>query len=196
MAKLKGACIGAGYFSQFQYEAWSRIGEVEILALCDLDEVKGQAMAQKHGIPGVYSDYRAMFDEVRPDFVDIITPPETHKEICTEAAQRGIHIICQKPLAPTLAEAEEMVATVHSYGVRMMVHENFRFQPWHREIRNLVKEGRIGTLHSLTFQSRMGDGWGENAYLGRQPYFRTMPKLLVYETGVHFIDTFQSIAGR
>lgn len=196
MAALKGVCIGAGYFSQFQYEAWKRLESVEIKALCDLDESKAQAMAKEHDIPAVYTDYRVMFDEVQPDFVDIITPPATHQELCREAASRGIHIICQKPLAPSLAEAREMVEDARSSEVRMMVHENFRFQPWHREIRRLVNEGRIGdTLHSLTFRSRMGDGWGEEAYLGRQPYFRTMPKLLVYETGVHFIDTFQSIAG-
>ncbi|MBX2819548.1 MAG: Gfo/Idh/MocA family oxidoreductase [Rhodothermaceae bacterium] len=196
MAKLKAVCIGAGYFSQFHYEAWKRIGEVEIMAVCDLDEGKAQAMADLHGVSRVYTDYRAMFDEVKPDFVDVITPPPTHQEICKEAADRGIHVICQKPLAPTLEEAETMVAHARQAGIRMMVHENFRFQPWHREIKKLIDQKRIGaSLHSLTFQSRMGDGWGEEAYLGRQPYFRTMPRLLIYETGVHFIDTFQFLAG-
>jgi predicted dehydrogenase len=77
-----------------------------------------------------------------------------------------------------------------------MVHENFRFQPWHREIKRLLDAGAIGSrLHSLTFRSRPGDGWGADAYLGRQPYFRTMPRLLIYETGVHFIDTFRYLAG-
>jgi D-apiose dehydrogenase len=50
-------------------------------------------------------------------------------------------------------------------------------------------------LHTLYFRTRMGDGWGEDAYLNRQPYFRTMPRLLVHETGVHYIDTFRFLAG-
>ena len=137
-----------------------------------------------------------MFDREKPDFVDIITPPPSHREICAEAGRRGIHIICQKPLAPTLAEARLIVEEASGHGVRFMVHENFRFQPWHREIRRQLECGAIGVkLHSLTFRSRMGDGWGEHAYIPRQPYFREYPQLLVYETGVHFIDTFRSLAG-
>jgi predicted dehydrogenase len=77
-----------------------------------------------------------------------------------------------------------------------VVHENFRFQPWHREIKGLLEAGTVGTrLHSLTFRSRPGDGWGPGAYLNRQPYFRTMPRLLLHETGVPFIDTFRYLAG-
>jgi D-apiose dehydrogenase len=77
-----------------------------------------------------------------------------------------------------------------------MVHDNFRFQPWHREIKRHITAGAIGDrLHSLTFRSRMGDGWGENAYLPRQPYFRDYPRFLVFENGVHFIDTFRFLGG-
>jgi predicted dehydrogenase len=104
--------------------------------------------------------------------------------------------MCQKPLAPTLEEAREIVGSAANEGVRFMVHENFRFQPWHREIKRLIGSGAVGDrLHSLAFRSRMGDGWGENAYIPRQPYFRDYPRLLVYETGVHFIDTFRYLAG-
>jgi len=77
-----------------------------------------------------------------------------------------------------------------------MVHENFRFQPWHRKLRQLIDEGAIGDkLHTFYFRSRMGDGWGEDAYLARQPYFRDYPRLLIFETGVHFIDTFRYLGG-
>ena len=77
-----------------------------------------------------------------------------------------------------------------------MVHENFRFQPWYREIKRQLEAGAIGDqLHSLAFRSRMGDGWGENAYIPRQPYFREYPRLLVFENGVHFIDTYRYLAG-
>jgi len=194
--KLKGACIGAGYFSHFQYEAWQRIPEAEIVAFSNRDEHRAGDIKSRHGLTRWYADYREMFEVERPDFVDVITSPPSHREICAEAAKRGIHIICQKPLAPTVPEAREIVADAGAAGVRFMVHENFRFQPWHREIKRLIESGAIGdTLHSLSFRSRLGDGWGQDAYLARQPYFRDYPRLLVYETGVHFIDTFRFLAG-
>ncbi|GAB6166191.1 Gfo/Idh/MocA family oxidoreductase [Thermostilla marina] len=196
MAKLHGVCVGAGYFSKFQYEAWNRIPEVEITAMCNRNIDRAKPIMEEFGIPRHYVDYREMLEKEKPDFVDIITPPDTHLEMCRIAAEMGIHIICQKPLAPTFDEAKEIVALTDRAGVRFMVHENFRFQPWHREIKRLLTAGAIGDrLHSLYFRMRMGDGWGEDAYLGRQPYFRTMPKLLVFETGVHFIDTFRYLAG-
>ena len=74
-------------------------------------------------------------------------------------------------------------------SVPFMVHENFRFQPWYREIKRLVDRETIGDrLHGLYVRTRTGDGYGDNAYLNRQPYFRQMPRLLIHETGVHFID--------
>jgi predicted dehydrogenase len=196
MKRLRGTCIGAGYFSRFHYDAWRRIPEVEIVACCDLDEERRQGIAAEFGIPRNYADYREMLDRERPDFVDVITPPVTHLGICAEAARRGIQVVCQKPLATSYEEARQIVATAEQAGVRFMVHENFRFQPWHREIKRLLDAGAIGDrLHSLAFRTRMGDGWGPNAYLPRQPYFHTQPRLLVHETGVHFIDTFRYLAG-
>jgi D-apiose dehydrogenase len=194
--KLKGVCIGAGYFSHFQYEAWQRIPEAEIVAFGNRDPERAAEITSKFGLQRHYADYREMFDRERPDFVDVITPPQAHAVICAEAARRGIHVICQKPLAPTFEEAKVIVANAAGAGIRFMVHENFRFQPWHREIKRLLEAGEIGgKLHTLTFRSRLGDGWGENAYIPRQPYFRDYPKLLVHETGVHFIDTFRYLAG-
>ncbi len=194
--KLRGVCIGAGYFSHFQYEAWQRIPEVEIVAFSNRDPAKHAEITQKFGLTKGYTDYIEMFDREKPDFVDVITPPPSHQAICAEAAKRGIHIICQKPLGPSLAVAKEIVANAARAGVKFYVHENFRYQPWHREIKRQIAAGAIGQkLHSLYFRSRMGDGWGENAYIPRQPYFRDYPRLLVYETGVHFIDTFRYLAG-
>ncbi|MFT5885186.1 MAG: putative dehydrogenase [Arcticibacterium sp.] len=193
---LKGVCVGAGYFSRFQYEAWNRIPEVEITALCNRNEKKGKALAVDFGIKTVYTDVAKMLDTEQPDFIDIITPPETHLAFCREAFKRKMDVVVQKPLAPTMAEAKTIVEEAATAGVRLMVHENFRFQPWYREIKKLLTKNAIGeNIFSAYFRMRMGDGWGEEAYLNRQPYFREMPQLLVYETGVHFIDTFRYLFG-
>lgn len=195
MHKLKGVAIGAGYFSKFQYEAWTRIPEVEITALCNSNKERANAIMTAYGVKNHYTDYKEMIIKEKPDFVDIITPPETHFEMCKFAADNGVHIICQKPLAPTFEESKRIVDYVATKNVRFVVHENFRFQPWHREIKKMIDNGAIGDLFNLNFRSRMGDGWGDDAYLSRQPYFRDYKKLLIYETGVHFIDTFRYHAG-
>lgn len=196
MTTLKGVCIGLGYFSQFHLEAWLRMDDIEIVAICDTDLEKARTTAKVLGIPAFYDDMETMLDEEKPDFIDIITPPETHKTLCLKAAERGVHIICQKPLAPSLKEAEEIATAISGYGVRMMVHENFRFQPWHREIKKLLDQETIGNkLHSIHWRMRMGDGWQEDAYMNRQPYFREMKQLFMYETGIHMIDTLRYFGG-
>lgn len=196
MTQFKGVCVGAGYFSHFQYEAWGRIPEVTITAMCNRDPGRARAIMNKFGIANHYADYRAMLEKEEPDFVDIITPPPTHLEMCKVAADLGIHVVCQKPLAPTFDEARQIVDYTGRAGIRFMVHENWRFQPWYREIKKLLGSGVIGDrIHSLYFRSRMGDGWGKDAYIPRQPYFRDYPRFLVYESGIHFIDTYRYIAG-
>ena len=194
-SKIKGVAIGAGYFSKFQYEAWTRIPEVEITALCNSNIGRAEVIMKGYGVKNHYTDYKEMILKEKPDFVDIITPPETHYEMCKFAADNGVHIICQKPLAPSYEESKRIVDYVSKKNVRFVVHENFRFQPWHREIKKIIDNDIIGNLFSLNFRSRMGDGWGDDAYLSRQPYFRDYKRLLVYETGVHFIDTFRYHAG-
>jgi D-apiose dehydrogenase len=192
---LRGVGIGAGYFAPFQYEAWSRIPEVEVVAIYNRTEQRARALMEQHGIPRFYGDWKEMLDVERPDFVDIITPPETHEEMCAAAAARGIHIICQKPLAPSYEASERIVENSTRAGVRFMVHENFRWQPWYRAIKEVQTRGDIGDFTHIHFLMRTGDGWGEEAYLARQPFFREYPRLLLYETGVHFIDTFRFLLG-
>lgn len=197
MNKLRGICIGAGYFSRYQYEAWARIPEVEIAAVCNRDQDKAREVAATYGIPrtAAWAELGTLLDELRPDFVDIITPPETHFEAVRLAAERGIHVICQKPLAPTLDESRRIVRIARDAGIRFLVHENWRWQPWYREIKRQLNAGALGKLFSISVRMRMGDGWQPDAYLARQPFFRTYPRLLVYETAVHFLDTFRFLGG-
>lgn len=194
---LRGVALGAGYFSRFQYEAWQRIPAVRIVAVVNRSVDKARAHAAQYGIPRAagWSELAAVLEAERPDFVDIITPPETHLEAVQLAAARGIAVICQKPLAPSWDECVAVVEAARRAGIRFMVHENFRWQPWYRELRRQLDAGAIGELFSLSLRMRMGDGWPEDAYLSRQPFFRDYPRLLVYETAVHFLDTFRYLGG-
>ena len=194
-AALRGACIGAGYFSAFHFRAWLRLPTVAIVAVCERDPQRAAAARTTLGDVKVYSDVAEMLDREKLDFIDVITPPATHAAIVAAAAARGVHVICQKPLAPSYDEARAIVDGCQQANVRMMVHENFRFQPWHRQIRRMIEHGEIGQVHTLACRCRMGDGWGEDAYLARQPYFRDYSRLFMYETGVHFIDVYRYLAG-
>ena len=195
MSDLRGVAVGTGYFSQFHFDAWQRMPHARIVAVCSRDPVQAHAMAERFAIAKVYPDVGAMLDAERPDFIDIITPPDSHAAIVRLASDRGVHILCQKALAPSYAEARAIVAGAVQAGVRLMVHDNFRFQPWHREIKRLLQDGAIGALQSIACRTRLGDGWGAGAYLSRQPYFRDMPRFLVFETGVHFIDVYRFLGG-
>jgi len=193
--RLRVAVAGAGYFGEFHYEAWRRIPEVEIVGLATLDQGRGAEMAARHGVPKVFADVAEMLDALRPDLLDIVTPPATHLDLVRAAAERGVPAICQKPLAPTLAEAEALVQVAERAGTLLVVHENFRFMPWFRHAKGLLESGLLGAPHAIAFRLRPGDGQGPRAYLDRQPYFQTMERFLIHETGIHFIDVFRYLLG-
>ncbi len=187
--------VGAGYFSQFQYLGWRNIADAECVAIVNRDQAKARAMADRHGVAQVLGDLDAALDALKPDLVDIITPPETHRAFVAKTIARGIPTICQKPFGTSYADAVAITELAERAKVPLIVHENFRWQPWYREARQLIEAGRLGTLHSAAFRLRPGDGQGPLAYLDRQPYFQQMPKFLVRETAIHWIDTFRFLMG-
>ena len=183
--KLRVVGVGAGYFSQYHLAGWRAIDSAELVGWCDRDPARGQR----------YTDAAQMLDREKPDLLDIVTPPESHLELVRLAASRGVSAICQKPLAPTYEEAALIVTTAERAGAPLLVHENFRWTPWHREARRLIDAGALGMLHCVSFRLRPGDGQGARAYLDRQPYFQAMPRFLVHETAIHWIDTFRFLMG-
>ncbi|MBI4606703.1 MAG: Gfo/Idh/MocA family oxidoreductase [Planctomycetes bacterium] len=192
--KLRGAMIGAGYFAGIQAEAWRRMESAEVVAVADPVPGKALAFAERWGIRHAHESASEMLSRHDLDFVDIATRPEPHGELVDLAARRGLHAICQKPLAPTWEQCARMVEACEGAGVRLLVHENWRWQPWYRQAKRLIDEGRVGRPFQLTFQWRTGDGTGPKPYVV-QPYFREMPRLLVYEALVHLLDTFRYLAG-
>ena len=191
MTQLRVACAGAGYFAGFHYNSWARMDRVDLVGACDLDLARAEAT----GLPA-YSDLSSMLSGTRPDVLDIILPPEAHAQAIEMAiAYRIPAIICQKPFCCDLAEATRMAEIAESAGIRLIVHENFRFQPWYRALKHALDAGRVGQLLQVTFRLRPGDGQGPDAYLDRQPYFQAMERFLVHETAVHWIDTFRYLCG-
>ncbi len=193
--KLRIAAVGAGYFSQFQYDAWARIQEVEVVAICNRHPDRAGAIAEKYAIDSIYDNIHTMLDTEKPDLLGIITPPQTHSEYCRAAIDRAIVAICQKPFTGSLNEAEDLVKYAQENQGMVVIHENFRFQPWYSKIKALLDTGRLGDLYEIQFRLRPGDGMGPDAYHERQPYFRNMQRFLVHETAVHLIDVFRYLFG-
>jgi D-apiose dehydrogenase len=106
---LKVVTVGAGYFSAFHHDAWARLPEVDLAAVCDLDPAKAQAFAERFGVPRHYADVAAMLDREQPDLVDIATPPATHLALIRETMARRLPTICQKAFCRSLDEAREAV---------------------------------------------------------------------------------------
>ncbi|MDW3204305.1 MAG: Gfo/Idh/MocA family oxidoreductase [Alphaproteobacteria bacterium] len=188
---LKVAVIGAGYFAQFHHDAWRRIPRADLTAVADRDIAKARATGAS-----AFDDPARMLQSVRPDLVDIATPPDTHLDMIRLALDSGVRaIICQKPFCGAIDAAQEAVRLAEAAEATVVVHENFRFQPWYRTARRLLREGRIGTVMQASFRMRPGDGQGPEAYLARQPYFQQMPRFLVHETAIHWVDTFRFLLG-
>lgn len=197
MSKLKGVVVGAGYFSRFHHDAWNRIEDVEIVANCDLDLEKAKSFADEFQIAEsiLPDDLLKRLAELKPDFIDIVTPPATHFDLCKVAIESNCAIVCQKPLAPSWDETLKLADLIRQSEVRFMAHENWRWQPWYRQMKALIEADEIGEVFHCNVHCRMGDGWGDDAYLARQPFFRDYERLFIFETGIHFLDTFRFLFG-
>lgn len=188
---LRVAGLGAGYFSRFHYDAWQRIEGVELVGACDRDIHK----ARDTGAPA-FDDLEAMLRQTAPDLLDVILPPVAQAQAIRAALASGVRtLICQKPFCTTMEQAYTITQEAEDAGALLIIHENFRFQPWYRAIKSCLDAGQIGTVQQITFRLRPGDGQGPEAYLDRQPYFQQMPRFLVHETAVHWIDTFRFLLG-
>lgn len=190
---LKGIIVGAGHFADIQLGAWESVQGAQVTAVLSRTLGKAGQLAGKYGI-AAYDDWDRAIAEQQPDFIDVCTPPDSHFHYVRLAADRGLPVLCQKPLAPTEEEGEALVRYGRDRGVPLMINENWRWQGWYREIRRLIDEGRLGRLYTAYFAMRPGDGWGDEPY-PVQPYFKEMEKFLLYETGVHWIDTYRYLFG-
>jgi D-apiose dehydrogenase len=186
--------VGAGYFSQFHLRGWQKL-DAHVAALCDVDLQRAKQQAERFGVATTYSSVRDMLAATDIDVLDVAVPPAYQAEVLSAALDARVPAICQKPFACSIVEAQTLVRRAQDAKVPLLIHENFRFMPWFREMKRLIDAGMLGALYGAMFRLRPGDGQGANAYLDRQPYFQTMNRFLVVETAIHFIDTFRYLMG-
>ncbi len=166
------------------------IDGVELVAVCDVDEGKARQAATTFGASHFYTDAATMLAAESLDFVDIVTTPPSHRALVELAAERGLHVICQKPIAWDMADAGAMVAACERAGVIFMVHENWRWQTPIRELKRLLDDGIIGQpfFGRVSFRSDFDPFQG-------QAWLRQTPRFIIIETGIHMLDVARFLFG-
>ncbi len=190
MDDLRFAILGTGFWARFQLAAWQTLPDVRCVALYNRTRSKAETLAREFGVPAVYDDVAALMDNEQLDFVDIITDVDTHSKFVNMAAERKLPVICQKPMAPTLAEAQQMVAACHEAAIPYFVHENWRWQTPIRRIGQLLKAGTIGT----PFRARIDMISGFSVY-ANQPFLKTLDQFILTDLGSHILDTARFLFG-
>ncbi|WP_433726092.1 Gfo/Idh/MocA family protein [Actinoplanes sp. CA-051413] len=159
MGQLRVGMVGYAFMGAAHSQAWRTVNHAFDLPLsarmsvvCGRDEDKVAAAAAKLGWEGHATDWRAVVERDDIDLVDICTPGDTHREIALAALAAGKHVLCEKPLANSVAEAREMAAAAaqaQTRGVRAMCAFNYRRVPAVALMRQLVAAGRIGTIRHV-----------------------------------------------
>lgn len=198
--KLRVAIAGAGMVTRHHLIAWSRLPNLKVVAIYNRTLDKANVRANEFGIPNVYSDIERMLDQERPDALDIAVGVEAHAPFSRMAAERGIHILCQKPMVPTLKEAEALVAEIGE-RVRFMVHENWRFRPQYRQAAKWIVEGKTGPVREFRLSTRSSGlvsttESGKPFAIERQPFFAHMPRFIIFELLIHHLDTARFLVGQ
>ncbi|AMM25179.1 Gfo/Idh/MocA family protein [Variovorax sp. PAMC 28711] len=196
---LRIGLVGAGWVTAHHLAGWRALeARATVVAIADPNRDHAQARAREHGIGQVFESAEAMFDAMRLDAVDVAAPREFHAAIVREAARRGLAVLCQKPLAPTLAEARALADEV-APQCRLMVHENWRFRPYYRDLAAWLGEGRIGDVvqasMTLLTSGLLPDATGRLPALERQPFIASLDRALVMEILIHHIDTLRYLLG-
>lgn len=190
---LTGIIVGCGFFGHIHLRGWRQVEGARIVAAVDLDGKRAKAAAEQFGVVDYPSLGEAITQE-RPDFVDIATRPDSHLQVARRAASEGCHILCQKPIAPNWAASVELVNLSAQHGVRLMVNENWRWQPWYREIKELLRKGVIGKTQTIAITRHEADALQEPPFVD-QPYFVDMEHFLLIESVIHPIDAVRFLAG-
>lgn len=190
MKKLRFAILGCGFWSQFQLGAWKEIEGAECVALYNRTKSKAEDLASRFGVQAVYDDAEALLKQEKLDFIDIITDVDTHEKFTVLAASCGIDVICQKPLAPSYEAAKRMMKATRDAGVRFYVHENYRWQPQIRRMKEILESGVIGTPF------RCNSLWNTAFPLFEtQPFLATLEQFALTDQGSHQFDVLRYLFG-
>lgn len=183
--------VGVGLWGRTWAELVSRAQGFRLAGVVDADAA-AREWAGELGVP-VFRRLEQALHAVRPEVVLLVSPPATHRPLAETALAAGSHVVIEKPLAPTLADAEAIVAASRAHGRIAMVAQNYRFRRQPRALAKLVGGGKLGRLLAIRCECRrdLRAAWiSPRDWRGRMPY----PYLL--DMAVHHVDLVRSITGR
>ncbi len=190
MTGTRIAIFGCGFWARFQLAAWRELPGVEVVALYNRTRSRAEALGAAFGIAAIYDDPAALLDRETVDAVDIITDAASHGALVGLVAARGLPAICQKPLAPTLAEAEATLDACRAAGTRLLVHENWRWQAPLRELKRQLDAGAIGAPFRARLQFSSSFPVFDN-----QPFLRELEQFIIVDMGSHVLDVARFLFG-
>ncbi len=164
--KLGVAIVGTGGIAQNTHmPGWQQLKgqKVEMVASCDVIEGRAQEAAEKFDVPHVFTDYRKVLKMDEVDIVDVCTPNKFHKPITVAALNAGKHVIVEKPMAMTVAEARAMCRAAKKARRKLMVAQSMRFSAETMAMKEFVDSGALGRIyyaHASMLRRRGIPGWG------------------------------------
>jgi D-apiose dehydrogenase len=196
---LRVGLIGAGMVSRHHLIAWAELADqARVVAIADPSTENAARRVDEFGIPASYHHAEAMLAEAKLDAVDIAAPRAIHSALVRMAAEKGLPVLCQKPLAGNLADAVQLATEVRDQ-IRLMVHENWRFRGHYRDAAGWLRDNRIGNVKqaqlTLLTSGFLPGADGLRPALERQPFMRNEKRLLVAEVLIHHLDTLRMLLG-
>jgi len=166
MEKLKIGIIGCGGIAQGKHmPALAKIESIEMVAFCDLIEERVVAAKNTYGTSEseVYTDYKEMLSKTDLDIVHVCTPNVSHAEISIAAMEAGCHVMCEKPMAKTTAEAKEMIEASKRTGKKLTIGYQNRFRKEVQYLHQLIEAGELGEIYNAkahAIRRRAVPTWG------------------------------------
>lgn len=178
-------CGNAG--ATLHLPALAGITTAEVVAAIDVDAARRARAAEQFGVP-VFESLETALVSARPSVVIIGTPPHTHADVCLQAIEAGCDVICEKPFASSLDEADRVVAAAAAAGRRIALNHEFREMPIFRAVRDAAA-GEGGPVFAQAWQNMDLPPWAEPGWRG-QLLTRTL-----YEAGIHLVDYCMALFG-
>jgi len=147
--KYKVAIIGTGFAERVQIPGFQRHPRFDIIAIAGQDPKHTQEVAKKFGIEQWYIDWHKLVATGNFDLLSVVTPPYLHCEMALAALDKGLHVLCEKPMALNAEEARQMLDRAHETGLTAMIDHEFRYLPARQRFRDLIRDGYIGQLQRL-----------------------------------------------
>ena len=180
---LRFAIFGTGFWSRYQLAGWRELEGVECVALYNRTRSKAEALAREFGVPAVYDDPEELLHHETVDFVDVIAHVDVHSALVHLAARYKIPVICQKPMAPDLETARQMVEACQEAGVPFMVHENWRWQYPIQQVKRALQEGEVGR----PFRAHITYANSAPVF-DNHPYLKELDRFILNDMGSHILD--------